>query len=89
MSLTKLLPPNYLLTSPIVTAGLEVVGKVLFDDGLTSKMRPKKYWTVPKESIASSVDEIEQLLNFFVIEAQRIVYAENIYATIAVRNIMP
>jgi len=73
-----------LLTSFSVTAGLEVIGKVLFDDGLTSKMRPKKYWTVPKESIAASVDEIEQLLNFFVIEAQRIVYAENIYATIAV-----
>ena len=65
---------------------MEVIGKVLFDDGLTSKMRPRKYWTIPRESIVASVDEIEQLLNFFVIEAQRIVYAENIYSTIAVSS---
>jgi hypothetical protein len=56
----------------------------LFDDGLTSKMRPKKYWTIPKESIEASVDELEQLLNFFIIETQRIVYAENVYSTFAV-----
>lgn len=71
------------LTVKLVTAGLEVIGKSLFDDGLASKMRPKKYFTVSRESIEASVDEIEQLVNFFVIEVQRLAFAENIYATVA------
>lgn len=69
-----------------VTASLEIAGKLLFDNGLASRMRPRKYYTVSKESLATSLDDMEQLVNFFVIEAQRVLFAENIYATIAVRE---
>ena len=67
-----------------VTAALEIAGKLLFDDGLASKMRPRKYWTLSKDSLSASLDDVEQLLNFFIIESQRILFAENIYATVAV-----
>ena len=67
-----------------MTSGLEIAGKVLFDDGLASKMRPRKYWTIPRESLERMTEDVEQLINFFVIESQRILYAENVYATLAV-----
>lgn len=67
-----------------ITASLEIAGKLLFDDGLASKMRPRKYYTIPKQSLEAALDDVEQLLNFFVIESQRILYAENVYATVAV-----
>jgi len=71
----------------LVTASLEIAGKLLFDDGLASKMRPRRYYTIPKQSLEAGLDEVAQLLNFFVIEAQRILYAENVYATVAVSNL--
>lgn len=48
-------------------------------------MRPRKYYTIPKQSLEHALGDVEQLLNFFVIESQRILYAENVYATVAVR----
>lgn len=68
-----------------VTAAAEIAGKLVFDQGMTSKFRPKKYYTIPRETLESSLEDVEQLINFFVIEVQRILFAENVYKTIAVR----
>lgn len=70
----------------LVTASLEIAGKLLFDNGLASRMRPRKYYTVSKASLETSLDDIEQLVNFFVIEGQRVLFAENVYSTIAVSH---
>jgi len=48
-------------------------------------MRPKKYFVIPKESLERFLDDAEQLINFFVIELQRIIFAENVYVTTGVR----
>lgn len=72
-----------LTTSLTVTAAAEVAGKVVLDRGLASHMRPRKYYTIRRETLDAVMDDFEQLLNFFVIESQRIVFAENVYATIA------
>jgi len=64
------------------TAAAEIAGKMVFDQGFTSKLRPKKYYTVPREALESTLEDVEQLINFFVIEAQRIVFAENVSATV-------
>jgi len=72
----------------VVTASLEIAGKLLFDNGLASRMRPRKYYTVSRESLETSLDDIEQLINFFIIEGQRVLFAENIYATIAVGDVL-
>ena len=67
-----------------ITAAAEIAGRMVFDQGFASKMRPKKYYTIPRETLESSLEDLEQLINFFVIEVQRIVFAENIYATVGV-----
>ena len=67
----------------IVTAAAEVAGKLVLSQGLTSSFRPKKYYTIPRETLEASLEDFEQLINFFVIEFQRIVFAENVTATVA------
>ena len=47
-------------------------------------IRPRRYWTIPKDTIESILGDVEQLINFFVIEVQRIVTAENVPYTGAV-----
>jgi len=64
-----------------ITAVAEAAGKAAFGNGLVSQIRPKKYFVIPKESLERFLDDFEQLINFFVIEFQRIVFAENVYVT--------
>ncbi|KAK4942837.1 hypothetical protein LTR66_014659 [Elasticomyces elasticus] len=66
-----------------ITAAAEIAGKVAFDKGLATQMRPRKYYVVPKENLERALEDVEQLINFFVIEVQRIIFVENVYATIA------
>jgi hypothetical protein len=68
------------------TASAELVGSLAFGRGLTSQFRPREYFTIPKASLERLTDDCEQLINFFVIESQRIVFAENVYVTIAVSS---
>lgn len=66
-----------------VTVAAEVTGKALFSTGFTSQIRPKKYYTVSKATLDSVAGDIIELVNFFVIESQRIVFAENVFASSA------
>ncbi|KAL9078153.1 MAG: hypothetical protein Q9157_002911 [Trypethelium eluteriae] len=66
-----------------LTAAAEVVGKVALGNGLASQMRPRKYFTIRRETLESVLGDLEQIINFFVIEFQRILFAENVWATIA------
>jgi len=65
-----------------ITAAAEIAGQTVLGDGLTSKFRPRKYFVIPKESLERALDDAEQLINFFVIEFQRILFAENVWATV-------
>ncbi|KAL9055927.1 MAG: hypothetical protein Q9162_003223 [Coniocarpon cinnabarinum] len=66
-----------------ITASLEVAGKALLDNGIASRFRPKRYYTIPREVLESSLDDLEQFINFFMIESQRILFAENVPKTLA------
>jgi len=66
-----------------ITVSAELAGKALFASGFTSQIRPKKYYILPKETLDSMIGDVHELINFFVIEAQRIVFAENIWASAA------
>ncbi|KAK4543265.1 hypothetical protein LTR36_005815 [Oleoguttula mirabilis] len=66
-----------------ITAAAEIAGRMVFDQGFASKLRPKKYYTIPRETLESTIDDALHFVNFFVIESQRIVFAENVYATVA------
>ena len=67
----------------LVTAAAEIAGKLVLSQGLATSFRPKKYYTIPREALESSLEDVEQLINFFVIEFQRILFAENVKATVA------
>jgi hypothetical protein len=66
-----------------VTVAAEIVGKTLLNSGLTSQLRPRNYYTLPRESLDSIIGDVHELVNFFVIESQRILFAENIPVSIA------
>jgi len=65
-----------------ITSAAEIAGHFFLGDGLATRMRPRKYFVIPKESLERFLDDFEQLINFFVIEFQRIVFAENIWVTV-------
>jgi hypothetical protein len=67
-----------------VTALAEITGKFIMGKGVASSFRPRRYYKIPKETLEASLDDLEQLINFFVIEFQRILFAENPIVTIAV-----
>ncbi len=68
-----------------VTVAAETAGKALLSHGLVSKMRPRKYYTMPRETLDAMIGDVHELVNFFIIETQRIVFAENVFASAAVR----
>ena len=73
----------YVLTDSLVAIVLaEVAGKLVLQQGLASSFRPKRYYTIPREALESSLEDVEQLINFFVIEFQRVLFAENVTHTI-------
>jgi hypothetical protein len=52
--------------------------------GVAASFRPRRYYRVPKETLETFLDDVEQLINFFVIELQRVLFAENVAATVGV-----
>ncbi|CAK7197408.1 hypothetical protein SEUCBS139899_000054 [Sporothrix eucalyptigena] len=66
-----------------ITVAAEIAGKVVLNKGLASQLRPRKYYTLSRNSLDNVLGDVHELLNFFVIEAQRIVYAENVYVSAA------
>lgn len=67
-----------------VTVLAEIAGKTLFSRGFTSQLRPKKYYTFSKATLDGLIGDLHELINFFVIESQRIIFAENMFVSIAV-----
>ncbi|KAF1997361.1 hypothetical protein P154DRAFT_282581 [Amniculicola lignicola CBS 123094] len=65
----------------LVTTSAEIAGKLAFGRGFTSQFRPRQYFTIPKASLERLLDDLEQLINFFVIESQRVLFAENVYVS--------
>ncbi|KAI0390965.1 Reticulon-domain-containing protein [Xylariaceae sp. FL0594] len=67
-----------------VTVLAEVTGKTILGNGLTSQIRPRKYYTLSRDTLEAMIGDVNELVNFFVIEAQRILFAENVPASAAV-----
>ncbi|KAL3476531.1 Reticulon-domain-containing protein [Aspergillus californicus] len=65
------------------TAAFEIGGKVVLSQGLASSFRPRKYYTIPKETVEAVLEDFEQLVDFILIEFQRVLFAENIVHTVA------
>jgi len=67
-----------------VTIAAEVAGKLVLNNGLTTQFRPRKYYTVPQHKLEAFMGDVTDIINFFVIESQRILFAENVWASVAV-----
>ena len=65
-----------------ITAAAELAGQFIFGQGFATSMRPRKYYTIPRETLDNITGDVEELINFFVIEFQRILFAENVWATV-------
>ncbi|KND92873.1 hypothetical protein TOPH_02327, partial [Tolypocladium ophioglossoides CBS 100239] len=66
-----------------VTVSAESAGKLVLNHGLATQMRPRRYYTVSRATLDSMIGDFHELINFFVIESQRILFAENIGASAA------
>lgn len=66
-----------------ITVLSEIAGKVLFSHGFTSQIRPKKYYTVSRETLNLLIGDLDELINFFVLQAQQIIFTENLAVSLA------
>ncbi|KAL2167028.1 hypothetical protein VTG60DRAFT_1864 [Thermothelomyces hinnuleus] len=66
-----------------ITIAAEVTGKALLNKGFATQLRPRKYYTIPRETLDLVIGDVHELINFFVIESQRVLFAENVYASAA------
>ncbi|GJN80865.1 Reticulon [Purpureocillium lilacinum] len=66
-----------------VTVSAEAAGKLVLSHGLATQMRPRRYYTVSRATLDSMIGDVHELVNFFVIEGQRILFAENLGASAA------
>jgi hypothetical protein len=66
-----------------ITVAAELLGKTLLNNGLATQLRPRKYYTVSRETLDAMIGDVHELINFFVIEAQRVLFAENVYVSAA------
>jgi len=62
---------------------LEIAGKPLGAKGVVSSFRPRRYYTVPRESLERLFENLHDLANFFLLEFQRVLFVENIAATLS------
>jgi hypothetical protein len=78
---------RYALKAAYVTLGItvaaEATGRLLFSHGFATHFRPRKYYTVSKDTINSMIGDVHELINFFVIEVQRVLFAENVFVSSA------
>ncbi|KAJ5190196.1 uncharacterized protein N7498_009181 [Penicillium cinerascens] len=65
-----------------LTATVEIVGHVILKQGIASSFRPRRYYTIPKETHEAIFEDLSQLADFFLIEFQRILFAENAAHTV-------
>ncbi|KAJ5087055.1 hypothetical protein NUU61_008362 [Penicillium alfredii] len=74
---------KFLYMSLGLTAAVEIAGHVVLKQGIASSFRPRRYYTIPKETVEAVLEDLEQLVDFFLIEFQRILFAENVIHTVA------
>jgi hypothetical protein len=67
-----------------ITVLAEGAGKLVLGNGLATQLRPRHYYTVPRETLDALIGDVHELVNFFVIEVQRILFAESLGASAAV-----
>jgi hypothetical protein len=66
-----------------VVALVEWAGRSVTGTGFMTQLRPKKYYTIPREHLEVLFAEAHDFLNFVVLEFQRVLFVENLPYTAA------
>ncbi|KAJ5272939.1 hypothetical protein N7478_008064 [Penicillium angulare] len=74
---------KFLYMSLGLTAVVEIAGQFILRQGIASSFRPRRYYTIPKETHEAVLEDVSQLVDFFLIEFQRVLFAENVVHTVA------
>lgn len=74
---------KFLYMSLGLTAAVEIAGQTILRQGIASSFRPRRYYTIPKETHEAVLEDVSQLVDFFLIEFQRVLFAENVVHTVA------
>lgn len=67
-----------------IVISAEVAGKLVMNTSIASQLRPRRYYTIPRDTFDAIFGDVHELANFLVIESQRILFAENIGASATV-----
>ncbi|EGS21984.1 reticulon-like protein [Thermochaetoides thermophila DSM 1495] len=62
---------------------VETIGKAVFDASLASRLRPRTYYTISRETLDAVIGDTHELLNFFIVEGQRLLFVENVNLSVA------
>lgn len=66
-----------------VVAFVEYVGRPVTGTGFMTQLRPRQYYTIPRENLEIIFAEAHDFLNFVVLEFQRVLFVEHLGYTIA------
>ena len=64
----------------------EFAGRSFGPNNFVSRMRPRQYKTVPESTLNATLKDVHDLTQYAVVQAQKVVFAEDLEKTFAVGN---
>jgi hypothetical protein len=66
----------------------EFAGRSFGPNNFVSRMRPKQYKTVPESTLNATLKDIHDFIQYAVVKAQKIIFAEDLEKTFSVCAVM-
>jgi hypothetical protein len=67
----------------------EFASRSLSGNSVSARLRPKEYKTIPEPTLNATLKDIHDLVQYVVVQAQRIVFGHDLDKTFAVSSILP
>lgn len=65
----------------------EFAGRSFGPNNFVSRMRPKQYKTVPESTLNATLKDVHDLIQYAVVQAQKVIFAEDLEKTFAVGTV--
>lgn len=66
----------------------EFTSRSFSENSLSTRLRPKEYRKIPESTLNATLNDIHDFIQYAVVQAQRIVYGEDLNKTFAVRLVI-
>jgi hypothetical protein len=76
-----------MLTSSVVSVA-EFASRSFGPDSLSTRLRPKEYKTVPEETLNATLKDIHDLIQFAVVQGQKILFGQDLDKTFGVSCVL-